>query len=166
MKNIKVIDLLTGREFFISVPSHIIHIDKFLEVQDFTFFENVLGDRPSDIDLAFECCGHVLIIEFKRIGAKIKQGQDKLLLALASNQNVQLLIITGDINATFAVQKIAFDGVSLEYDFTNEMLNNWLLRWIYRCGKNPIEINIPNAERLEVYQRKRQRERKTKEVAA
>ena len=155
----QLLDTLTNsiKNFKIKVPPHIVHLDKFLEVQDFSFFQSVFKDRPSDIDLSFEYYGHVLIIEFKRTGAYLKEGQDRLLKALALNDNIQILLVTGNLEKDFQlmVQKISKTGVTEEHPFTQLLLKRWLVKWMQDCKNSPVGVDIPNSENLKVYKKKR-----------
>ena len=51
---------------------------------------------PSNIDGIAERKGHVLVMEWKRKGEKVSDGQRRLLQALANMPKVEVLIIRGD----------------------------------------------------------------------
>ena len=51
---------------------------------------------PSDLDGVAERNNHFLIMEWKRIGEKVSEGQKRLLQALAANPRFMVVIIYGN----------------------------------------------------------------------
>ena len=87
---------------------------------------------PSDLDGIAERNGHFLIMEWKRIGEKVSEGQKRLLQALAANPRFMVVIIYGNTDNGTQIDsywQLTTDGKPFKVGIGFESFKQWYRNW-------------------------------------
>ena len=87
---------------------------------------------PSNVDGIAERNGYFLILEWKRSGEKISEGQKRLLKALAVNPKFMVIVIIGDTDEGTNIQEFwqySTDGVPFKAGIGFGSFKEWYKLW-------------------------------------
>jgi hypothetical protein len=83
----------------------------------------------SDIDAIWERRGHFLVVEVKRLGEKLWDGQLLLLRRLAEKPTFTVWIVRGEKNMPQHVQRVTTDGLDTEEPSSQEDFRSRVAAW-------------------------------------
>ena len=87
---------------------------------------------PSDLDGIAERNGYFLIMDWKRIGEKVSEGQKRLLQALAANPRFMVVIIYGNTDNGTQIDsywQLTTDGKPFKAGVGFESFKQWYRNW-------------------------------------
>ena len=87
---------------------------------------------PSNVDGIAERNGYFLILEWKRPGEKMSEGQKRLLKALAANTKFMVVVIIGDTDEGTNIQEFwqySTDGVPFKAGIGFGSFKEWYRLW-------------------------------------
>ena len=103
---------------------------------DYGDFKGLIPDNPmfvpSNVDGIAERNGHFLIMEWKRNGEKISEGQKRLLKALAANPRFMVVIIYGNTDNGTVIEsfwQLTVDGKPFKAGIGFESFKEWYRLW-------------------------------------
>jgi hypothetical protein len=103
---------------------------------DYGDFKGLIPDNPaflpSNVDGIAERNGHFLILEWKRPGEKMSEGQKRLLQALAANSKFMVVVIIGDTDNGTNIQEYwqyTQDGKPFKCGMGFESFKEWYRLW-------------------------------------
>ena len=103
---------------------------------DYGDFKGLIPDNPmfvpSNVDGIAERNGHFLIMEWKRNGEKISEGQKRLLKALAATSRFMVVIIYGNTDNGTVIEsfwQLTTDGKPFKAGIGFESFKEWYRLW-------------------------------------
>lgn len=103
---------------------------------DYGDFKGLIPDNPmfvpSNVDGIAERNGHFLIMEWKRNGEKISEGQKRLLKALAATPRFMVVIIYGNTDNGTVIEsfwQLTTDGKPFKAGIGFESFKEWYRLW-------------------------------------
>jgi hypothetical protein len=110
---------------------------------DYGDFKGLIPDNPafvpSNVDGIAERNGHFLILEWKRPGEKMSEGQKRLLQALAANSKFMVVVIIGDTDNGTNIQEYwqyTQDGKPFKCGAGFESFKEWYRLWYSYANGN------------------------------
>ena len=103
---------------------------------DYADFKGLIPDNPmfvpSNVDGIAERNGHFLIMEWKRNGEKISEGQKRLLKSLAATSRFMVVIIYGNTDNGTVIEsfwQLTADGKPFKAGIGFESFKEWYRLW-------------------------------------
>ena len=87
---------------------------------------------PSNVDGIAERNGYFLVMEWKRPGEKVSEGQKRLLQALANNPKFMVVIIYGNTDNGTVIDSywvLTTDGKPVKTGINFESFKQWYRQW-------------------------------------